>query len=152
DLVQQVDAGSFVRNRHLALEPAAGLRGATAAGFFPPPREEHSRMTVTTTIHTNLGDITVESQNAANLNSFWGGIASQLAQSGIMGEHTSEAGAFTPNAGDGGRQGVGNLSKDDPRFDNPTADSQTNLADGGQGFHAVFQAARLGDPAHLPPG
>jgi hypothetical protein len=109
-------------------------------------------MTVTTTIHTNLGDITVESQNAANLNSFWGGIASQLAQSGIMGEHTSEAGAFTPNAGDGGRQGVGNLSKTDPRFDNPTADSQTNLADGGQGFHAVFQAARLGDAAHLPPG
>ena len=108
-------------------------------------------MTVTTTIHTNLGDITVESQNAANINSFWGSIAHQMGQSGIMGEHSSAAGTFTPNPGDGGRQGVGNLSKDDPRFDNPGADSNTNLADGGQGFHATFQAARLGDP-NLPPG
>ena len=110
-----------------------------------------ARTPVTTTIHTNLGDITVESTNAANLNSFWGGIASDLGNAGIMGEHSSSHGTFTPDPGDGGRQGVGNLSKTDPRFDNPTGDSQTNLADGGQGFHAVFQAARLGDP-NLPPG
>ena len=109
-----------------------------------------ARTPVTTTIHTNLGDITVESNNAANLNSFWGGIAHQLGNAGVMGDHSSSHGTFTPNPGDGGRQGVGNLSKTDPRFDNSASDGN-NMADGGQGFHAVFQAARLGDP-NLPPG
>jgi hypothetical protein len=106
---------------------------------------------VTTTLVTNQGVQTFTSVNAANLNQFWGDIASDLGNAGIMGQHSSSHGTFTPNPGDGGRQGVGNLSKNDPRFDNTGLDSHTNLADGGQGLHATFQAARLGDP-NLPPG
>lgn len=101
--------------------------------------------------NTVLGTVTFTFTNDAQLNQMWGNIASQFGQSGTMGEHTSEAGVFTPDAGEGGRAGVGNLSNDDVRFDNPDAESQTNLADGGNGLHAVFQAARLGDP-NLPDG
>jgi hypothetical protein len=106
----------------------------------------------TSTISTVQGDQTFESVNPANLNQFWGDIASQLGMLGIMGEHSAESGTFTPNAGDGGRTGVGNLSKDDPRFlpEDATAGTGDALANGAQGFHAVFQAARLGDP-NLPP-
>lgn len=89
--------------------------------------------------------------NPAQLNQMWGSIASQMGGSGIMGEHSSSHGTFTPDPGDGGRQGVGNLSKDDVRFDNPLTDGGPNVSDGGQGLHAVFQASRLGDP-NLPPG
>lgn len=89
--------------------------------------------------------------NPAQLNQMWGDIASQLGELGVMGEHSSAAGTFTPDPGDGGRTGVGNLSKDDARFQLPDGDSHTNLADGGQGLHAIFQASRLGDP-NLPDG
>ncbi len=106
---------------------------------------------VTFDFETDLGIYTFTAENAANINRFWGEIANTLGQSGIMGEHTSEAGAFTPNAGDGGRTGVGNLSNDNPDFSNLALDSNTNLADGGQGLHALYQAALLGGD-DLPPG
>lgn len=107
--------------------------------------------TTISTIDTNLGDLTFASVNPANLNQFWGDIASQVAQSGIMGEHSSSHGAFTPDPGEGGRQGVGNVTKDNPNFlpDGAEAGTGDVLANGGQGFHGVFQAARLGDP-NLP--
>lgn len=103
------------------------------------------------TFETVLGDVTFTFTNPAQLNRFWGDIASQLGALGVMGEHSSAHGVFTPDPGDGGRQGVGNLSKTDLRFLNPDEiDPVNNLAVGGQGLHAVFQAARLG-AAGLPP-
>src|SRR5215204_5491865 len=107
--------------------------------------------TGTATITTNLGDETFTFVNPAQINQAWGNIASQLGELGVMGEHSSAAGVFTPNPGDGGRQGVGNVSQDDLRFlpDGAEAGTGDALANGAQGFHAVFQAARLGDP-HLP--
>lgn len=107
-------------------------------------------MTESFSFQTNAGVYTFEFVNPANLNQFWGEIASDLGGAGIMGEHSSSHGTFTPDPGDGGRQGVGNLSTDDPRFvplDAPDGD----LAGGAQGLHALFQAARLGD-ANLPTG
>jgi hypothetical protein len=107
-------------------------------------------MTDSFSFQTNAGVYVFEFTNAANLNRFWGEIASDLGGAGIMGEHSSAAGVFTPDPGEGGREGVGNLSKDDPRFvplDAPDAD----LAGGAQALHALFQAARLGDP-NLPAG
>jgi hypothetical protein len=106
---------------------------------------------VTFDFETDLGTYTFTADNAANVNRFWGDIASDLGNAGIMGEHTSAAGAFTPDPGDGGRTGVGNLSRDNPDFQNLELDSNTNLADGGQGLHGVYQAALLGSD-ELPPG
>ena len=97
---------------------------------------------------TTLGQVLVTAHNPATLNSLWGVAASNLAQNGIMGEHSSEAGFFTPNAGDGGRQGVGNASKDNGPFQNPEGEGN-NLADGGQGLHGLLQSLRLGPG--LPP-
>ena len=58
-----------------------------------------------------------------------------------------------PIPGEGGRTGVGNLSKDNPNFQPPDEFvlSESSLSAGSQGLHALFQAARLGDPA-LPDG
>jgi hypothetical protein len=97
---------------------------------------------------TTLGVVTITADNPAMLNSFWGSVFSQMAQAGIAGEHSSSHGVFTPDPGDGGRQGVGNSSKNDPRFDSPFGE----LGGGEQGLHALFQGLRLGDPASLPPG
>lgn len=72
-------------------------------------------------------------QDDATLNHCWGDIASQVAQSGIMGEHSSAAGTFTPDPGDGGRTGVGNVSK-----------NFGDLSDGSQGTHAIVNGGRLG--------
>jgi hypothetical protein len=100
---------------------------------------------------TDLGDVLVEANNPAQLNAMWGGTVKQLGQSGIMGEHSSSHGVFTPDPGDGGREGVGNLSKTDEDFQNPEGTGTTNLSDGGQGLHGLYQGVRLGEPG-LPPG
>lgn len=101
--------------------------------------------------HTTIGDYTFHYSNPAQLNQLWGQIIAELGDLGVMGEHSSAAGAFTPDPGDGGRAGAGNVSMDNLRFQFPDGDlTDNNLADGGQGLHAVFQAARLGDP-NLPP-
>ena len=97
---------------------------------------------------TTRGSVLIEAKNPATLNALWGVAASNLAQQGVMGEHSSSHGFFTPNPGDGGRQGVGNVSKDDPNFQNPEGVGN-NLADGGQGLHGLFQSLRLGPG--LPP-
>lgn len=99
------------------------------------------------TFTTVLGDVEIGFTNPAQLNQMWGSIASQLGGAGIMGQHTNANAQFISQP----RDGVGNVSNDDPRFDNPMFESQNNLSDGGNGLHAVFQAARLGSPA-LPPG
>jgi hypothetical protein len=100
---------------------------------------------------TNIGTYTFTAENAANLNQYWGDIASRLASAGIMGDHSSSHGLFTPDPGDGGRTGVGNLSRDNGNFQNPLEDiNGNNLGDGGQGLHAIFQAALLGDD-FIPP-
>jgi hypothetical protein len=98
---------------------------------------------------TNLGTVEVTASNPAQLNQLWGGTSSQLGQTGIMGEHSSSHGVFTPDPGDGGRDGVGNVTKDNEDFQNPEGDGN-NLSQGGQGLHALFQSVRLGDP-RLPP-
>lgn len=103
------------------------------------------------TFQTTLGAVTITAKNPAQLNSFFGSIASQLGQSGIMGEHSSSHGVFTPDPGDGGRAGVGNTSKKVAAFQNPEGTGNP-LSDGAQGLHALFQALRLGDPDALPPG
>ena len=92
---------------------------------------------------TTKGQILIEAKNPATLNSLWGAGASHLAKEGIMGEHSSSHGFFTPDPGEGGRQGVGNVTKNDPNFQNPEG-ADNNLADGGQGLHALFQLLRLG--------
>jgi hypothetical protein len=78
-----------------------------------------------------------------------------MAGAGIMGEHSSSHGVFTPDPGEGGRVGVGNSSKDDPRFqldfDDPSVVNNNGNGGGSQGGHAIFQAQRFGDP-NLPPG
>ena len=72
-------------------------------------------------------------QDDATLNHCWGDIASQVGQSGIMGEHSSAAGTFTPDPGDGGRTGVGNVSK-----------NFGDLSAGSQGTHAIVNGGRIG--------
>lgn len=109
-----------------------------------------AKETQTLLFETVLGDVSFTFTNPAQLNQFWGDIASQLGSLGVMGEHSSSHGVFTPDPGDGGRQGVGNVSKTDLRFLNPDELGENNLANGGQGLHAVFQALRLG-AAGLPP-
>lgn len=75
-----------------------------------------------------------EADSPANNNVCWGKGASHLAKSGIMGEHTSAHGTFTPDPGDGGRRGVGNVSKEE----------HGDLSQGGQGRHAVNVGIFLG--------
>jgi len=106
--------------------------------------------TQTTIFETDIGDVALTYTNQAQLNQMWGSIASQLGDAGIMGDHTSSQGTFTPDPGDGGPVGVGNLSKTDEDFINPDASGPNNLASGGQGLHGIYQAARLGEEG-LPP-
>jgi hypothetical protein len=89
--------------------------------------------------------ITFEFTNPAQINQAWGQIIAHMGQEGIMGEHSSSHGFFTPDPGEGGRDGVGNSSNDDIRFDNPDSDA-VNVSVGGNGIHGVFQALRFGDP------
>ena len=72
-------------------------------------------------------------QDDATLNACWGSIASQVARSGIMGKHSSSSGTFTPDPGEGGRTGVGNVSK-----------GFGDLSAGSQGTHAIVNGGRLG--------
>ena len=97
---------------------------------------------------TSLGVYHIEADNPAKLNALWGDIASQMGQLGVMGKHSSSHGTFTPDPGEGGRTGVGNLSKDDPRFQiGDSADTPGNA--GTNGTHAISQAVLLGNP-NLP--
>jgi hypothetical protein len=72
--------------------------------------------------------------NPATLNRCWGDIVSQIGRLGAMGEHSSSHGLFTPDPGDGGRRGVGNVTQEDFGA----------LKDGGQGTHAITNGALLG--------
>ena len=60
----------------------------------------------------------------ATLNHCWGQVTKQFAP---LGEHASAHSPFTPHPGEGGRQGVGNVSKED----------HGDLSAGGQGTHAI---------------
>jgi hypothetical protein len=68
---------------------------------------------------TKLGDYVLEFTNPATLNQFWGEIALLLGEAGIMGEHSSNQGVFTPDPRDAGCAGVGNMSKTYPSFQPP---------------------------------
>lgn len=105
----------------------------------------------TTTLETDLGDETFVFVNEAQVNQAWGSIASQVAQTGEMGAHSSEAGTFTPDAGDGGRAGVGNTSVSDEDFV-PVGQEETSTGSGANGYHASYNANLLGDPDTVPPG
>jgi hypothetical protein len=67
----------------------------------------------------------------AQHNQCWGDITAQFAQTGTLGEHSSDPPGFTP--GEGGRSGVGNVSKGD-----------APLSEGGQGVHAERVGGPLG--------
>jgi hypothetical protein len=75
----------------------------------------------------------------ATFNQCWGETTQQFAQVDDgqpgLGEHSSDPPGFTP--GEGGREGVGNVSEDDPRFGE-------ELSEGGQGAHANFVGAQMG--------
>jgi hypothetical protein len=111
--------------------------------FMAKPEEQ------TLIFETVQGDVAFTFTNPAQINQAWGSIASQVAGAGAMGEHSSANGVFISQP----RDGVGNVSKEDARFQPDGIDGQANnsLADGAQGLHGTFQAARLGDP-NLPPG
>ena len=87
--------------------------------------------------------------NPAQINQAWGQIIAHMGQEGIMGDHSSSHGAFTPDpflpdgtvdphTSDPSRDGVGNASEDDPRFDNPDFEGN-NLAVGGNGLVSVHE-------------
>jgi hypothetical protein len=107
---------------------------------------------ITATLETREGTFTVETHNPATLNQIWGQVLSGMAQAGIVGEHSSSHGVFTPDPGDGGRTGVGNLSTDNDSFQFNFSDGTTSdgLSDGSQGGHALFQAMLFGAP-FIPP-
>jgi hypothetical protein len=73
--------------------------------------------------------------NPASKNQLWGCLASKFAQSetGQMGEHSSAQSSFTPDPGDGGRRGVGNVSKED----HSDLEGGEALANGAHGDHAL---------------
>jgi hypothetical protein len=68
----------------------------------------------------------------ATLNHCWGQITKEFQASGEpgLGEHASSHSPFTPDPGEGGRRGVGNVSKED----------HGDLSEGGQGMHAIAVA------------
>jgi hypothetical protein len=75
----------------------------------------------------------------ATFNQCWGQTTKEFAALGGpthpgLGEHASDPPGFTP--GEGGRLGVGNVSKTDPRFGG-------ELSEGAQGDHAVFVGAQM---------
>jgi len=72
-------------------------------------------------------------QDDATLNHCWGDIAADVGRAGLMGEHSNAASPFTPDPGEGGRRGVGNVSKED----------FGDLSAGGQGQHAITNGQRL---------
>lgn len=111
-----------------------------------------SKELITATLVTTTDTFEFTTHNPATLNQMWGQVLSEMGQAGIVGEHTSEAGAFTPNAGDGGRTGVGNLSEDNANFQMTFSDGATSdgLSSGSQGGHAVFQSMLFGSD-FLPP-
>lgn len=68
----------------------------------------------------------------AKLNHCWGQITKQFQAVGEpgLGDHASSHSPFTPDPGEGGRRGVGNVSKED----------HGALSEGGQGTHAIAVA------------
>lgn len=86
----------------------------------------------------------VDAADDATLNQCWGETTKQFAQfpdsqPGI-GEHSSNP-PQTPDPGDGGRRGVGNVSKED--FDD-TDRGDIDLSDGAQGVHAIEVGTQMG--------
>lgn len=63
----------------------------------------------------------------ATLNRCWGQVTKQFAP---LGDHASAHSPVTPDPGEGGRRGVGNVSKED----------HGALSEGGQGKHAIAVA------------
>jgi hypothetical protein len=74
----------------------------------------------------------------ATFNQCWGETTKEFAQDPLsqpgIGEHSKDPPGFNP--GDGGRLGVGNVSKTDPRFGG-------ELSEGAQGDHAIFVGAQM---------
>lgn len=79
--------------------------------------------------------------NPAAKNQLWGCLASTFAQSetGAMGNHSSAHSRFTPDPGEGGRRGIGNVSKED----HSDLEGGQALANGAQGDHALRNNALL---------
>ena len=73
----------------------------------------------------------------ATLNHCWGQITKEFQAFGEpgMGDHASAHSPFTPDPGEGGRRGVGNVSKEE--HGDPLVNG---LGDGAQGKHAIAVA------------
>ncbi len=73
----------------------------------------------------------------AKLNRCWGQVTKEFQAFGEpgMGDHASAHSPFTPDPGEGGRRGVGNVSKED--HGDPLVNG---LGDGAQGKHAIAVA------------
>jgi hypothetical protein len=109
------------------------------------------RMLLTLTTATLLAAPVLASPQAT-LNECWGDVLSQFAQTqpGAVGQHSSADGTFTPNPGDGGRTGVGNVSKNNHTTEDLEGSGQA-LANGAQGQHAIDVGSLFGAP-FLPEG
>lgn len=79
-----------------------------------------------------------QADSPANNNVCWGQGIKAFAQQGDtgLGGHASAQSNVTPDPGDGGRRGVGNVSKED----------FAPLSEGGQGIHAVTVGQFLPEP------
>lgn len=91
---------------------------------------------------------TAKADDGATINHCWGQLAAHLGTNGIMGTHSNAHSPFTPDPGDGGRTGVGNVSKN---FHDNSGNDGTGqaLANGAQGHHAINNGALLGQNAFL---
>lgn len=86
----------------------------------------------------------------ANTNQCWGDVTTQFAQDGTLGEHASSPPGFVP--GEGGRQGVGNVSKDNHAPAGTEPGTGGALAGGAQGEHAIAVGERMGFTCDGTPG
>jgi hypothetical protein len=79
----------------------------------------------------------VHAADDATLNRCWGQVTKEFQAVGEpgMGDHASAHSPFTPDPGEGGRRGVGNVSKED--HGDPLVNG---LGDGAQGKHAIAVA------------
>jgi len=82
-----------------------------------------------------------QEQPPATTNQCWGDVASEMGQRGIMGQHSSSHSVFTPDPGDGGREGVANQNQvlaDDGVI------STGDPGEGGNGLHAIAVGELVG--------
>ena len=112
----------------------------------------HGLRLLSTGLVIALGLGTMEAAHAApeaNTNQCWGDITKQFAQTGTLGEHASSPPGVEPGEG---RQGVGNVSKDNHSPSEDVEGTGQALAGGAQGQHAMDVGEPLGFTCDGTPG